>query len=113
MGHARALLSLETAEDQIAVREMIVKKKLSVRDTERKVNEVIRDKNKGSDAPKSPDVHLKALEDDLKRIFGTMVRIVGNDTRGFIQVSYSTRDDLMRIADKLKGENVPTPIGSV
>lgn len=110
MGHARALLSLDSAEVQIAVREMIVKKKLSVRDTERKVNELLRDKNKTEGGVSGPEnVHLKALEDDLRRIYGTMVKIVGNDTKGLIQFTYTTREDLMRISDELKGENVSTP----
>jgi ParB family chromosome partitioning protein len=110
MGHARALLSLESAEEQIAVREMIVKKKLSVRDTERKVNELLREKNKTEGAvPGAENIHLRALEDDLRRIYGTMVKIVGNDTKGVIQFTYTTREDLMRISDELKGENVSTP----
>jgi ParB family chromosome partitioning protein len=109
MGHARALLSLESSEDQIAVREMIVKKKLSVRETERKVNELLREKNKTDGAiPGADNIHLRALEDDLRRIYGTMVKIVGSDTKGLIQFTYTTREDLMRIADELKGENVST-----
>ena len=109
MGHARTLLSLESSEEQIAVREMIVKKKLSVRETERKVNELLREKNKTEGAiPGAENIHLRALEDDLRRIYGTMVKIVGNDTKGLIQFTYTTREDLMRIADELKGENVST-----
>ena len=42
MGHARALLSLDSAEDQLAVRDLIIKKKFSVREAERKVNEVLK-----------------------------------------------------------------------
>lgn len=114
MGHARALLSLETAEDQLAVREAIVKKKLSVRETERKVAEHIRDKGKVPGAAPSPEnVHLTALEEDLKRVYGTMVKIVGSENKGLIQFTYTTRDDLMRLADELKGENVSTPTGSI
>ena len=109
MGHARTLLSLESSEEQIAVREMIVKKKLSVRETERKVNELLREKNKTEGAiPGAENIHLRALEDDLRRIYGTMVKIVGNHTKGLIQFTYTTREDLMRIADELKGENVST-----
>lgn len=104
MGHARALLSLESGDDQIAVREMIVKKKLSVRDTERKVNEMVRSKNKGTATPSKNDarVHLSALEDELKKMYGTMVQISGTESKGSIQFTYATRDDLMRLADKLK-----------
>lgn len=111
MGHARALLSLESADEQLAVRDLIIKKKLSVRDTERHVAQAVRTKNKPEAKPgTSPDTHLKNLEDDLRRVFGTPVRIVGSMEHGFIQFTYANRDDLMRIADKLKqSENqIPT-----
>lgn len=106
MGHARALLSLESSDDQMAVREMIIKKKLSVRDTEKKVNEIIKSKNKaaaGQDTQNDAAVHLRALEEDLKRKFEAPCRIVGTESHGFIQFTYATREDLMRLADKLKG----------
>ena len=110
MGHARALLALESADDQLQLREIVIKKKLSVRETERKVNEIIRSKNKPiTESNPSADVHLKALEDDLRRIYGVGVRIMGNDAHGLIQFTYGTREDLMQLADKLKGQNVSTP----
>ncbi len=113
MGHARALLSLESAEHQLEVRELILKKKLSVRDTERKVSELLRQKSQGAAAQQSEDVHLKALEEDLRNKFGAQVRVVGNMDRGFIQISYGTKDDLMRISDKLKGESIVVPVARI
>ncbi|MBI1862247.1 MAG: ParB/RepB/Spo0J family partition protein [Deltaproteobacteria bacterium] len=113
MGHARALLALESTEDQLNVRELIIKKKLSVREAERKVNEIIRAKGKGEPAAKGSDTHLQALEEDLNRRFGCSVRILGNNDRGTIQISYATSGDLMRVADMLKGPNVPEEIGSI
>lgn len=112
MGHARALLSLEHTEDQMAVRELILKKKFSVRDTERKVNELIRIR-KNPKEEKLADANLKAVEEDLKRQFGTQVRIVGNENHGFIQFTYANKQDLMRLVDLLKGQNASTPIGSI
>lgn len=109
MGHARALLALESQEDQLALREMIIKKKLSVRETERKVNEVIRSKNVDPNQPKEADANLRALEDELRRHFGVAVRIVGNENNGFIQLSYANKADLMRISDLLKGHNPDIP----
>jgi ParB family chromosome partitioning protein len=109
MGHARALLSLESAEDQLAIRDEIIKKKLSVRDTERQVAQPVKAKNAGDSTSgatsAAPYIHLKNLEDDLRRIFGAPVRIVGNSQKGFIQMTYATHEDLMRIADRLKGSN--------
>lgn len=116
MGHARALLSLETTEDQLAVRELIIKKKLSVRETERKVNEVLRSKQGGTDGAKDDNVHLKNLEEDLRRQYGTSVRVVGNESHGFIQFTYASRQDLMLLADKLKGQMerpLPPPLPPV
>ena len=103
MGHARSLLSLETSADQLAVREEIIKKKLSVRDTEKRVGEVVRGKNKGTPEPKPQDANMLALEDELRREYAAPVRFVGNGARGFIQISYSSASELMRITDKLKG----------
>ncbi len=103
MGHARALLSLESADEQLVIRDLIIKKKLSVRDTERQVSQAVRAKNKPeSKTAATPDIHLKNLEDDLRRVFGTPVKIVGSMDHGFIQFTYANRDDLMRLADKLK-----------
>lgn len=112
MGHARALLALETPEQQLEVREAIIRKKLSVRDTERRVNEVLA-AGSGTEAtkPEKPEnVHMRALEEDLRRKYGVGVRVVGNENHGFIQFSFATAADLMQLADKLKGENVPTQV---
>ncbi len=117
MGHARALLSLESAEDQLRLREMVIKKKMSVRETERQVNDLMkRGKSaEGVDAEtgKDLDPNMKALEDDLRRKFGVQVRFFGNDTRGMIQFPYSSREELMQLADKLKEEHVSAPLGSI
>lgn len=113
MGHARALLSLENMDDQLAVREQVLKKKLSVRDTERRVNEVLRSKNRPAGEGKLPDANFLALEDDLRRQFGAPVRLVGTESHGFIQISYANREELMRLVDQLKGQNVSTTNGPV
>jgi ParB family chromosome partitioning protein len=114
MGHARALLSLENPDDQLAVRELLLKKKFSVRDTERKVSDLLRHKRPSSgEGTQSVDTHLRALEDELRRKYGTAVRIVGNQNRGSIQFTYATKEDLMRLADQLKEDDVSTPLGSV
>ncbi len=113
MGHARALLALDNMDDQLSVREMVLKKKLSVRDTERRVNEILRAKNRPAGEAKLPDANFQALEEDLRRQFGAPVRLVGTENHGFIQISYSNRADLMRVVDILKGQNVSTPNGSI
>ncbi len=113
MGHARALLALESSEDQLKLREMVIKKKLSVRETERQVNDLLKRPNSiasTTEAEKELDPNMKALEDDLRRKFGVQVKFFGNDSKGMIQFPYSSREELMQLADKLKEENVSAPL---
>lgn len=116
MGHARAILGLESPEQQLEVRELVIKKKLSVRDTEKKVNEMLKAAKSGNPISASvevpPDAHLKGLEEDLRRRFNVAVKILGSQEKGLIQFTYATKDDLMSLADKLKGQDV-SQIGSV
>ncbi|MCB9253389.1 MAG: ParB/RepB/Spo0J family partition protein [Bdellovibrionaceae bacterium] len=108
MGHARSLLALEQTEDQLAVREEILRDKLSVRDTEKRVNERLKAKADPGAAEKAAaerDVHIQALEDRIRRHFGTKAKIVGNAKKGFIQVVYSSQEDLNRISELLLGKD--------
>lgn len=116
MGHARALLALESSEDQLKLREMVIKKKMSVRETERQVNDLLKRPNSspaqaaGEVGESQLDPNMAALQDDLRRKFGVQVKFFGNDTKGMIQFPYSSREELMQLADKLKEENVSAPL---
>jgi len=46
---------------------------------------------------------VAAFEDALQRALMTRVRIVGNDRRGRIEVTYATADELERLGDLLGG----------
>jgi len=113
MGHARALLSIESAEQQIEMRDLIIRKKFSVRETERRVNDLLKRASSGQGTYPLIDPHLKALEDALRREYGSAVRVIGNNKRGYIQFTYSSMEDLMRLIDQLKDRNVSKAPGSV
>lgn len=115
MGHARALLALETTEAQLEIREIILRKKLSVRDTERKVSEMAKRVNSAQKqgAPKIVDPNLSALEDELRRRFGVAIKIAGTMTKGVIQFTYASKEGLMRLADELKGDKLAETTGSI
>ncbi len=100
-GHARALLALPNATAQMGLAERIKAKGLSVREVEALVNSPQRLAKKGSAQPR--DVHILRAEEDLKRKFGTKVRIRGNTNKGRIELEYYTKDDLIRLVDVLKG----------
>lgn len=99
-GHARALCSLDEKKMQLKVRDMIVSKKLSVRQTEDIVKELKRDRD-SNDTHGSPQLSpdLRHLCDQFKGHLGTKVRITGSADRGRIEISYYTFEDLERISD--------------
>ncbi|HOP39555.1 MAG TPA: ParB/RepB/Spo0J family partition protein [Geobacteraceae bacterium] len=99
MGHARALLSLESNELMELARLDILGKHLSVRETE---NLVKRLKSKRTAKPKSvPSPEVTAVVDRLKRHFMTKVAIRQSGKGGKIEISYSSQDELTRIIDIL------------
>jgi len=94
MGHGRALLGLEDPKEQARICARIIKKGLSVRETEQIVNR----KLSGSRRENSQkDQNLVAIEEELQRIFGTRVQILHSKKRGRIGIEYFSLDDLDRI----------------
>jgi len=98
MGHARALLSLASAADQLRLREEILAHSWSVRATEEDVQ------RKRSQLPRRPlrrSPEMGALEDTLREALVTRVRLVGNERRGRIEIAYTSREDLDRLTELL------------
>ncbi len=94
MGHARALLSLTTPADQLKLREEILAHSWSVRATEEGVQ-----KRGAQRAPRRRSAELAAIEDSLRQILMTRVRVVGTDRRGRIEIAYASGDELERVVD--------------
>ena len=42
-------------------------------------------------------LEMREFVDDMKRIFSTKVKLMGNDTKGRICIDYYNKDDLQRI----------------
>ena len=101
-GHAKALCSLNDEKQQLKAHQIILKKKLSVRQTE----DLIKDMKKEKEPKKlidhiSPD--LRYVCDQFKGHLGTKVKIAGDTNRGKIEISYYTMDDLERISELILG----------
>jgi len=94
MGHARALLSLDSPADQLKLREQILAHSWSVRATEQGV-QAKRAQPARRTLRRSPE--LAAVEDALRVALATRVRIVGNERAGRIEIAYSTREELDRL----------------
>lgn len=100
MGHARALASLSDAELQVSLAEMIVKRDLSVRETERLVKKWAQGKKAKKVKKISPE--LLAIEEDLIRSLGTKVKIEGRAQKGIIKIYYFSLEDLNRLVEQLR-----------
>jgi len=94
MGHGKALLSLENPKEQLRICERIIKKGLSVRDTERAVSKKLSGNKKQQ---QMQDQNVVAIEEELQRILGTRVRILHAQKRGRILIEYFSLDEMDRI----------------
>jgi len=98
MGHARALLGLESAKDIESLRREILKKDMNVRQAEERVRQLKKTMSESAMTPKKKkDVFLKDLERTLERYFGTNVAIAPKQKGGKITITYYSDDDLERI----------------
>jgi ParB family chromosome partitioning protein len=100
MGHARALLGLSESSLQLHARDVIVKKGLSVRETERLIQGLMK-KGRRRKAPAPEDGGLRPVLDQLIRHFGTRVKVTRRGRRGKIEIEFFSEEDLHRILDLL------------
>lgn len=102
LGHAKALLTLETTHKQIGAAKEIIKKGLSVREAEalckRLSQPVIPKKRK----EKLPEV--AELENRLTQSLATKVRVHHKNKRGKIEIEYYSLDELDRLLEILTGK---------
>jgi len=100
MGHARALLPLPGAQ-QVAVAQRVVQKELTVRETERLVQQIV-------NPPKTPatpavDRDLLRLQEELSDAVGAAVAIRSNKRgAGKVTIEFGNLDQLEGILGKLR-----------
>lgn len=105
-GHARCLIPLSSPLEQTKVAQAAVAKKLSVRDMEKLVKNLL---NPSKERPKTEQsIELKAMIEEMQRTFATKVSAIGNDNKGRIYIDYYSKDDLDRIAELIQLINKKT-----
>lgn len=99
MGHARAILTLGNDAAQLRLCNKIIKQDLSVRETERYAQ-------KTQAVPKKKllekDPNLASVEESLRELFGTKVKIKKGKRGGSIEIEFYSDNDLERIVTLLK-----------
>ncbi|MCI7769692.1 MAG: ParB/RepB/Spo0J family partition protein [Christensenellaceae bacterium] len=98
--HARCLVVVTDPEVQLYYANKAADNKMSVRELEQQIQLYLGRKLIPSGARKEKQSkELKGFVNDMKRIFGTKVKILGNDEKGRICIDYFSNDDLQRIYD--------------
>lgn len=98
MGHARALLGLDTEAQQLKLANEIVNGKLSVRAVEQTVKQMTGGTTpKAVSTPAKNDANIRAAELKMKRFLGTQVRINSGQNRGKIEIEFSSMSELDRL----------------
>lgn len=107
MGHGRALVNIETKEEQIAIYEKIVGNNLSVRDTER----LVKTYHEGSDSissgkkTKSNPEFIKTAKDEITNHLSSKIAIQASESgKGKITIPFQSEEEFLRIKKLLLGK---------
>lgn len=108
MGHARALLGLDSEETQLDLAKRVVSDGLSVREIERLVKEILEPKPEAKPKPE-PDpqieaerANIRAAETRLSKKLSTPVKIKFSQDGGAIEIKFTSMEDLTRVYDLLE-----------
>ncbi len=99
MGHARALLAIDDPELQKKMAVMVYERGLSVRELEKILK---KDSNKKK---KESFVSMPILEEELRKIFSTKVRVMKRGKGGYLLIRFHSEEELERICNIIKGGN--------
>lgn len=97
-GHGRALLGLETEDQQIMGAKLSIAKGFSVRQTEKWVRSAQASPRKRK--IKEKDIHIQAVEENLENLLGRKVRIqAASSGKGTISFEFYNEEDLQHLID--------------
>ncbi len=101
-GHARAILSIEDPELQFQTANQIYNGNLSVREAERLVKKIGKDKPAKKEKDFQQDAVFQDLEEKMKAALGTKVSINRKDEKkGKIEIEYYSVEELERLMEIL------------
>lgn len=108
-GHAKALLSISDGNMQFELAERVIEEDFSVRETEKIVKSLQQKQNtemieqKPQNTIQFDTTTYRSIENDLKGLFATKVKVKAQKNKGKIEIEYYSDDDLDRILTMFKG----------
>jgi ParB family transcriptional regulator, chromosome partitioning protein len=104
LGHAKALLAIQSPERRRQLRDRIVDEQLSVRAAEELARPAQPATERPTRARASADPHLQGVADALRQRLQTRVRVKGVAERGRIEIEYFGAEDFDRLTACLLGD---------
>ncbi|MDG2194144.1 MAG: ParB/RepB/Spo0J family partition protein [Polaribacter sp.] len=102
MGHGRALINIDTSENQLNIYSKIVKDKLSVRQTEELVKTFKEGKKTGHTKKQVP-AYIKKNIAELNAYFGAKIDVsINKKGKGKLTIPFQSEEDFNRIKNLLK-----------
>jgi ParB family transcriptional regulator, chromosome partitioning protein len=105
MGHARAIINVENADQQLYIFKKTLSEELSVRKVEELVRELSTEKSTQKSEATTPPAasrEISQLQSKLSSHFGTRVVVKSDGKRGEIKIPFLSVEDLNRVLDILK-----------
>jgi ParB family chromosome partitioning protein len=106
-GHARALLSLEHAEEMEKAAQRVAGLSLSVRQTETYVQGLLHPEKAAKKEPKPEvpvDPNVREVQERLQRALGLKVQIEDHKGRGKVIIEYAKLEDFDTLLEQLAGD---------
>ncbi|MCP3775178.1 ParB/RepB/Spo0J family partition protein [Paenibacillus sp. MZ04-78.2] len=106
MGHAKAIVGLKDKTVIKALADTAIKEQWSVRELEEEVKKLEEkaDSKKMKPKPKRKDPYINQLEESLREMYRTTVKIKHSNNKGKIELLYYSKDDLDRLLELLQGK---------
>ena len=106
-GHGRALLGLDADGAQAAALKVVIRKQLTVRETE----SLVRRQRAAAEEPESSttetaDPHIRALEERFCEALGTRVRLRHGKKKGRVVIYYYSDEEFQALYQRLTGEEL-------
>lgn len=103
-GHARALLGLPGARQQVEALEMVVARGLNVRQTEQLVRHLSQGPVSPSDSPALADPETREIEERFRAALGTRVQLVRSKKGGRLVIHFYSEEELQGLYEVIVRE---------
>jgi ParB family chromosome partitioning protein len=106
MGHGRAIINITDLSDQLDIYEQILTKKLTVRDTEKLVQQYKTSKNTSTSIEKEIPTYIRQSVKSFSNFFGAKIDVnITKTGKGKITIPFASEEDLNRIKKLIDREN--------